>query len=573
MDRGPLGKLLVERGVLFGDALDDALARQAHRLPVASQCYLLGYATERPLAAVLALHVGVPAVILDECVIKLAVLGGLARELARRAQLLPVYEDANRVVVAAAVPEDVRGVVREMERIRGKRVELHVALEITLARAIRACYLARERGDAYWVGPEAVVDPSQEGGRLATARPDDHEAGRVDDEARAHRALLDDVTKEIMSTLPDLDDEISISGERATGTGSGSTDRGETGGGSTERSASVLETPPRRRQNGGGGGWSEGSPSSWPGSMEGSALIGDDTQEGDAADGTLELAGELDEGDDGPAHLAELGAHALGVDVASGTARILIVDDDFATRHLLVKELQPLGYLTTTAASGGEAIRTLRDTSVDLVIADILLPEIDGFRLCRAVKRSRRLGNVPVVLMSAVIDSGRVTADVLARYGADAYLEKPLDTRRVHRTVRDLLGKRGTRSKEIDAVFAHAIQLYQAGDLDGAIGLLRQGISSDPSSAKHRFVLANLLQRKSMVSEAIDEYETVVDLEPDYFPALTRLAYLYYKQGHLARAIETWRRSLPVCEDPNLRRNIETFMRKLIGDLGRQELR
>jgi len=556
VDRGPLGKLLVERGVLFGDALDDALARQAHRLPVASQCYLLGYATERPLASVLAAHLGMPAVILDECVIKLVVLGGLSRELARRALLLPVYEDASRVVVAAASPEDVRGVVGEMQRIRGKRVDLHVALEVTLARAIRACYLARERGDQYWVGPEAVVDPSQQDGRLAVARPDERDDGRVDDEARAHRVVLDDVTKEIMASLPDLDDEISMSGEIERSTG-GHT--GSRGGESTERSASVLETPPRRRSQ---AGWSEGSPSSWPGSMEGSALVGEDTQEGELDDGTIELAQELDDADETP---------------AQGPARILIVDDDFATRHLLVKELQPLGYLTTTAASGGEAMRILREAQVDLVVADILLPEIDGFRLCRAVKRSRRLQGVPVVLMSAVIDSGRVTADVLARYGADAYLEKPLDTRRVHRSIRELLGRdRGGRAKEVDAVFARAIQLYQAGDLDGAIELLRQGITAEPSSAKHRFVLANLLQRKSMVAEAIDEYETVVELEPTYFPALTRLAYLYYKQGHIARAIETWRRSLPVCDDPGLRRNIETFMRKLIGDLsggGRNELR
>ena len=108
---------------------------------------------------------------------------------------------------------------------------------------------------------------------------------------------------------------------------------------------------------------------------------------------------------------------------------------------------------------------------------------------------------------------------------------------------------------------------YQAGDLDGAIAALREGIDADPTSAKHRFVLANLLQRKALVAEAIDEYETVVELQPDYFPALTRLAYLYYRQGHLARAVETWRRSLPVCDDDDLRRNIELFMRKLIADM------
>jgi len=63
----------------------------------------------------------------------------------------------------------------------------------------------------------------------------------------------------------------------------------------------------------------------------------------------------------------------------------------------------------------------------------------------------------------------------------------------------------------------------------------------------------------------------VVELEPEYFPALTRLAYLYYKQGHLARAIDTWRRSLPVCEDAGLRRNIELFMRKLIAEMHQQD--
>ena len=50
----------------------------------------------------------------------------------------------------------------------------------------------------------------------------------------------------------------------------------------------------------------------------------------------------------------------------------------------------------------------------------------------------------------------------------------------------------------------------------------------------------------------------MVELKPDYFPALTRLAYLYYRQGFAARAVETWRRSLPLCADSSLRRNIES---------------
>ena len=522
MEEGPLGRLLVERGILPREALDDALARQAHRLPLASQCYVLGYATERPLAAMLAARTGFPAVIIDECVIRLSVLGSLSREQARRSVLLPVFEDAERVVVAAAIPDEVQGVVAEIERLRRKRVDVHIALEVTLARAIRACYMAVDRGDTYWVGPEAMVDHQASEGRLAVAAPEEHDTGRVDDAQRAHRALLEDVTKEMVAENLRVDE-----------------DEG------ADRSA----THAAARDS-----WSNLG-TAWPMTTANGHTIGDDTAEDQVDDGTVELSGELDQSTEVP---------------SGGPPRILIVDDDFATRHLLVKELQPLGYLTSTAASGGEAMRALRLSPPDLVIADILLPEIDGFRLCRAIKRSRRLGQVPVILMSAVIDSGRVNDDVLARYGADAYLEKPLDTRRVHRTVRELLG-REEGSPQADAGFARAIELYQAGDLDGAIHLLRQAIQADPSSAKHRFVLANLLQRKALVIEAIDEYETVVELEPEYFPALTRLAYLYYKQGHLARAIDTWRRSLPVCADAALRRNIELFMRKLIDEMHRQD--
>ena len=87
-------------------------------------------------------------------------------------------------------------------------------------------------------------------------------------------------------------------------------------------------------------------------------------------------------------------------------------DDDYATRHLLVKELEPRGYLVATAASGDDAVAALRELAPDLIIADILLPGVDGFRLCRAIKRTPRLRDLGVILMSAVIESGRVTPEV-----------------------------------------------------------------------------------------------------------------------------------------------------------------
>ena len=157
---------------------------------------------------------------------------------------------------------------------------------------------------------------------------------------------------------------------------------------------------------------------------------------------------------------------------------------------------------------------------------------------------------------------------MLARHSADGYLEKPLDVRKLHRMLRDV----GNEDRgDHEALLADALGRYHAGDIDGAIARLRGGLVGDPASPKLHFMLANMLQRSSRWAEAVDEYEAVVELQPAYFPALTRLAYLYFRQGMHARAVETWRRALPVCDDPALRRNIELFMRKLVADMARSE--
>jgi CheY-like chemotaxis protein len=213
-------------------------------------------------------------------------------------------------------------------------------------------------------------------------------------------------------------------------------------------------------------------------------------------------------------------------------------------------------------------VELLTQLTFDLVFADIATPEVDGLQLCRAIKRSKRLADTRVVVTTSVVDSGQVPEDVLQRSGADGYIEKPLDPRRLTRMLRELSPE---EKGDHDGVLADAIGRYHRGDIDGAIGRLHDALAGDPASPKLHFMLANMLQRASRWAEAVDEYEAVVELQPTYFPALTRLAYLYFRQGLHARAVETWRRALPVCEDPALRRNIELFMRKLVADMQKTE--
>ncbi len=248
--------------------------------------------------------------------------------------------------------------------------------------------------------------------------------------------------------------------------------------------------------------------------------------------------------------------------------RALVVDPDPPGRIQLVSELEKLGWECQAVASGEQAVELMAQLYFDLVFADIAASDIDGLQLCRAIKKSRRLAGTKVVITTSVIDSGQVPEDVLQRHAVDGYIEKPLDQRRLHRIIRELVPE--TRDDH-EAVLADAIGRYHNGDIDGAIQRLRGALVTDPSSPKLHFMLANMLQRASRFNEAVDEYEATVELQPQYFPALTRLAYLYFRQGLRARAVETWRRALPVCDDPALRQNIELFMRKLVADMSKSD--
>lgn len=255
-------------------------------------------------------------------------------------------------------------------------------------------------------------------------------------------------------------------------------------------------------------------------------------------------------------------------DGSTAKIRALVVDPDPPGRIQMVSELEKVGWECQAVSTGKQAVEIMAHLYFDLVFADIATPEIDGLQLCRAIKKSKRMMLTKVIITTSAIDSGQVPEDVLARHAVDGYIEKPIDTRRLHRLIRDLSPE---DRADHEAVLAEAIGRYHSGDIDGAIQRLRAALVTDPSSPKLHFMLANMLQRASRWAEAVDEYEATVELQPQYFPALTRLAYLYFRQGLHARAVETWRRALPVCEDPNLRQNIELFMRKLVADMSKSD--
>jgi two-component system, OmpR family, response regulator len=114
--------------------------------------------------------------------------------------------------------------------------------------------------------------------------------------------------------------------------------------------------------------------------------------------------------------------------------RLLIVDDDEDIRSLLQRFFQRNGFDTDTAASGAEMDTRFARATYDLVILDVMLPDEDGFSLC---KRLRAAGKTPIIMVTGVVEAtDRVVGLEL---GADDYVTKPFDARELLARVRAVL--------------------------------------------------------------------------------------------------------------------------------------
>jgi two-component system phosphate regulon response regulator PhoB len=103
---------------------------------------------------------------------------------------------------------------------------------------------------------------------------------------------------------------------------------------------------------------------------------------------------------------------------------VLVVDDDAATLELVADLLAMEGYTAQPAATGLGALTRLRDSPVDLILVDLLLPDMSGLEFCQQV-RARQGSRVPIILFSAASGSCWKANSLLA--GADDYLAKPFD--------------------------------------------------------------------------------------------------------------------------------------------------
>lgn len=117
-------------------------------------------------------------------------------------------------------------------------------------------------------------------------------------------------------------------------------------------------------------------------------------------------------------------------------ALILIVDDQSLGREILASVLMPEGYAIHFAGSGPEAIAQAHNLIPDLVLLDVMMPDMDGFEVCRSLRADPRLALVPIVLVTALDDQASRIRGLEA--GADDFLSKPVSRAELRARVRTI---------------------------------------------------------------------------------------------------------------------------------------
>ena len=121
------------------------------------------------------------------------------------------------------------------------------------------------------------------------------------------------------------------------------------------------------------------------------------------------------------------------------STRILAVEDDERIRTAVKLALEDEGWAVVEAATGEDALQHFQQEPADVVLIDIMLPGIDGFEVCRSIRRS---SDVPIVMVTARADTHDVVAGLEA--GADDYLTKPFAPKELSARIRALLRRART---------------------------------------------------------------------------------------------------------------------------------
>ncbi len=181
--------------------------------------------------------------------------------------------------------------------------------------------------------------------------------------------------------------------------------------------------------------------------------------------------------------------------------KILVVDDEAVLVETIAYNLEQAGYQVTTAADGASALEVARRESPDLIILDIMLPEMDGLEVCRQLRRDSGTIATPIIMLTAKGDE--IDKVVGLEVGADDYVTKPFGRRELLARVRALLRRANPAQED--------------GNVQNTNG------ETSPSQKPVRELLAGPL-RIDLAGRRVNCRGKDLELQPKQFDLLTYLA-------------------------------------------------
>ena len=178
---------------------------------------------------------------------------------------------------------------------------------------------------------------------------------------------------------------------------------------------------------------------------------------------------------------------------------VLVVEDDRNIAELLQMYLEKEGYAVTIAADGGQGLAKFRAIKPDLVLLDVMMPVMDGWAVCRAIRAE---GQTPVIMLTAKGETDDKVAGL--KSGADEYITKPFEMREVLARMEAVLRRSGTSTTETKArrlVFDKLIIDMDAFELtvDG------KKVDTPPKEMELLFYLATSPNRVYTRNQLLDE--------------------------------------------------------------------
>jgi len=215
--------------------------------------------------------------------------------------------------------------------------------------------------------------------------------------------------------------------------------------------------------------------------------------------------------------------------------RILIVEDDKNIAKLVKYNLDKAGFETSVAKNGEEALSLIDKEEIHLVILDIMLPGMDGFEVCREMKKDDRFKAIPIIMLTA---KGEETDRVVGfELGADDYVVKPFSPRELVLRVKAIL-KRKRPSEEVQAIIS--VDKLK-------IDIPRHKVTVNQKEIKLTLMEFNLLltliQRRGRVQSREKLLDDVWNLDSEVTTRTidTHIKQLRHKLGKMGKLIETVR--------------------------------